>query len=452
MIAYFPSPYPDELFISVLMRYHVHSGNFSDAHTAREVYGSRKIEPNVELFGGLSEILVSVMKKIMPLGGWLERHTMFPAYARFLPRERLNVAADAAINMDLTTLQYKLSPPRSGANEYFRYCPRCVAEDRSRYGETYWRRSHQLRGIRVCAAHNCRLTVSDIPFRKVKGVVDAAAETVIPLEEAVSVEYVTSSAEQDYSRYVVKVFNEPLQWNNEVSIDEFLSSRIREKYPLASRGMYIDRAAFEEDINKLLEAVGMQMGSMDKVLRRHTINKNFMLSQTCLIAMLLEITAEELVRPPLSPEEKQKSTGQHSLHGKRKLTSPARKGVDWAAEDEKLLPKVKEVIASMQGDTDHEPVRVSVNSVCKALRIPYARMRNLPRCREYIEKKIPSVEDYRAKRLVWAVRQIDASGKPLSKQRIYERVNMNHNVIASAVPFLPEYADEDICRRVRELL
>jgi len=447
MIAYFPTPYPDELFISVLMRYHVHSGNFSDAHTAREVYGSRKIEPNVELFGGLTETLVSVMKKIMPLQVWLEKHTMFPAYARFLPAARLNAAAEAAITMDLTALQYKLSPPRSGANEYFRYCPCCAVEDREQYGEAYWHRCHQLRGINICTIHNCRLSVSDIPFRKVKGVIDAAAEKVIPMRVVTPVGDTVSSAEHDYSHFVVKVFNEPLRWDIEVSIDEFLLARIREKYPHPLRRMYIDRAALEEDINKLLKAIGMEKGSMDKVLNRHSINKNFTLSQTCLIAMLLGVTPEELARPMLPLEEKL-----HASQSRKKTNSPFREGVDWAAKDENLLPKVRETIAFMEGDADHVPVKVSVNSVCKTLGIPYARMRNLPRCREYIKKNIPTVEDFRAKRLAWAVRQIDASGKLLNKQRIYELINMNRDVIASALPFLAKYADEDICRRIRELL
>ena len=120
MIAYFPTPYPDELFVSVLMRYHIHSGNLSDAHTAREIFGSWKVLPNIELFGGLTDEVVSAMKEIMPLQEWLEKHTMFPAYARFLPVVRLCEAAKAAMNMDLTVLHYKLSPPRSGANNNFR--------------------------------------------------------------------------------------------------------------------------------------------------------------------------------------------------------------------------------------------------------------------------------------------------------------------------------------------
>ena len=37
MIGFFSSPYPDELWYSVICRYHVHSGNYCAKHTMREV-------------------------------------------------------------------------------------------------------------------------------------------------------------------------------------------------------------------------------------------------------------------------------------------------------------------------------------------------------------------------------------------------------------------------------
>ena len=39
MISFFPSPYPDELWYSVICRYHVHSGNYCAKHTMRQLYG-----------------------------------------------------------------------------------------------------------------------------------------------------------------------------------------------------------------------------------------------------------------------------------------------------------------------------------------------------------------------------------------------------------------------------
>lgn len=40
MISFFPSPYPDELWYSVICRYHVHSGNYcAKAHPTAAIWG-----------------------------------------------------------------------------------------------------------------------------------------------------------------------------------------------------------------------------------------------------------------------------------------------------------------------------------------------------------------------------------------------------------------------------
>lgn len=42
------------------------------------------------------------------------------------------------------------------------FCPICVQEDRIRYGECYWHRTHQVKGIRVCPTHRVFLEPSDV--------------------------------------------------------------------------------------------------------------------------------------------------------------------------------------------------------------------------------------------------------------------------------------------------
>ena len=43
MISFFPSPYPDELWYSVICRYHVHSGNYCAKHTLRQLYEEMEV-------------------------------------------------------------------------------------------------------------------------------------------------------------------------------------------------------------------------------------------------------------------------------------------------------------------------------------------------------------------------------------------------------------------------
>ena len=43
MLQYFPTPYPDEPWYSVLGRYHVRSGNPNSATTLRELFGEESV-------------------------------------------------------------------------------------------------------------------------------------------------------------------------------------------------------------------------------------------------------------------------------------------------------------------------------------------------------------------------------------------------------------------------
>ena len=57
MISFFPSPYPDELWYSVICRYHVHSGNYCAKHTLRQLYGDNFCAPSLMLCGPIKALV-----------------------------------------------------------------------------------------------------------------------------------------------------------------------------------------------------------------------------------------------------------------------------------------------------------------------------------------------------------------------------------------------------------
>lgn len=63
MIPFFPAPYPDELWYSVICRYHIRSGNPSVKYSIRELYGANHINVPVELCGALSSLLEAIPAK-----------------------------------------------------------------------------------------------------------------------------------------------------------------------------------------------------------------------------------------------------------------------------------------------------------------------------------------------------------------------------------------------------
>ena len=85
----------------------------------------------------------------------MENHTLLPFYSYFLPpdrvkriREEMRYSNGSRINRLAGIYVYSVRTP-----EFFRFCPACVKEDRSRFDCTYWHRVHQLPGVDVCPDH-----------------------------------------------------------------------------------------------------------------------------------------------------------------------------------------------------------------------------------------------------------------------------------------------------------
>ena len=91
------------------------------------------------------------------------RLTLAPYYTAFSSEETrawLTEAMGASVasaHMRLGIIASRVSRPKSP-----RYCPGCNAEAMERYGELYWRRTHQLPGVLVCSAHAIPLRESPI--------------------------------------------------------------------------------------------------------------------------------------------------------------------------------------------------------------------------------------------------------------------------------------------------
>ena len=88
MIAFFPEPYPDELAYSWFSRYHVRSGHTTFSTTAADLFVEYGKRPSIEFIIPLTDEAKAAIEHYMPYKKFLEKHTMFPYYARFIPLER----------------------------------------------------------------------------------------------------------------------------------------------------------------------------------------------------------------------------------------------------------------------------------------------------------------------------------------------------------------------------
>ncbi|MGY5345903.1 TniQ family protein [Paenibacillus glucanolyticus] len=151
-IAFFSSPFPDEILYSVFARYHARSGNENIKKTMRDLFGSKTVCAVTDLPAHLNQLQISIPGNAISVGTLLNKHTLLPYFRPFMPVERYELILEQLIYGNGQSVFMKMGLPASGVTkpEVLRYCPACVSFDRKEYGAAYWHRSHQLTGVFIC--------------------------------------------------------------------------------------------------------------------------------------------------------------------------------------------------------------------------------------------------------------------------------------------------------------
>ena len=85
-LPFFPSPYPNELFYSVLARYKVRCGYISDRHLLYEVFNRYTTLASPEMPNCISLAVDNIRPTIASTAKEIIRdHTLFPLYTAFSP-------------------------------------------------------------------------------------------------------------------------------------------------------------------------------------------------------------------------------------------------------------------------------------------------------------------------------------------------------------------------------
>ncbi len=182
VLAFFPSPYEDELLYSLLARYARLTGYSNLKTNLHDLFG----RTTVIAVADLPTHLGSLAERLAPLGGlsadeMIDHYTLFPYYVGFQPSERRRKVREAMRGDGSPHGLLGLMAARGPALNALRYCPVCASRERRRYREAYWHRSHQLPGVLACEAHGTWLEESEVVLpAPVMRHAFAAAETVIP--------------------------------------------------------------------------------------------------------------------------------------------------------------------------------------------------------------------------------------------------------------------------------
>lgn len=486
MISYFPTPYPDELLYSQLARYYAKSGYMAYTYAAEELFTSKTVRPDMEFVNAFTPDALRMITKDMTMEDVALKHTMFPYYGRFLPLERRKRAFQALVSMQGNYNNLLPIPKvKNGGARCLRYCPMCAKDDREEYGETFWHRTHQMIGLNACPVHGCHLMNSSVIISGRTPPVLRSAEEIVPAFEA---ETMANDIECKIAVYMGEVFQLEMDMQSDVAAGLFLHSRMANTKYCSVRGEQRNIKLFHSDFAEFYKDLSgnwfTELWQIQKVLTNDRVN----FYEICLLAMFLDVPANELVNMSLPEKSQQQLFDEevHRLHdeglkypeiakrlnasydvvkaiGERRYGMyhkspkvPLKSGAkpkDWEQIDDDTLPLVKDAIRQLQGDGATRPKRVTVFAVEKMLHLSSKRISlHLPRCLAEIRKHEESQEQYWAREVVWAANQLMAAGLSLVWRRIRELTNMRPENYRACLQYVANYADTAMIVQLRSVV
>lgn len=436
MISYLPEIYPDELAYSWFCRYYVHSGCLTHRMALKEILYSRCNNPSKEFLGHLNPDMILAIQKMYPIEAFVTEHTMFPQYARFIPLEQRKTAL-YRICHDFCDVHHLFAVlPRSNDDLYLKYCPLCVKEDREQYGETYWHRVHQIRNMRLCAKHNCRLIQSSVTAKSEQTFTLFPAESYVEKEEPI---IEIDPLKISFAEYMSDVFHAPMDFEMDIQIRAVLYHAMKATKYMKSSGKARETKRFSEDINAYYSGLDFGGAASMYQIQRVLLGDRFDFSIVCQIAFYIGIDTRNLTTPTLTDEQIEQEQNTHYVKG--------RPVIDWAAYDAETAPIIERVARSIYDGASSEigrPERVSEKNIYRVMELPGHRLEKLPTCRAILDKYTESYEESWARRLIWAYQKLKVERKSTrfywSDMRKLSGVKKKN--INQCVPYLCRHTDE----------
>ncbi|MDE7185049.1 MAG: TniQ family protein [Lachnospiraceae bacterium] len=443
MIAYFPDIYPDELVYSWFCRYYVHSGCLSHKMALQELYCKRSDNPSKEFIGNLNPEARKLIGKMYLLDELVLNHTMYPQYARFVTLEQKKTALFRLCHDSCDIHHLFAVLPRNEGEQYLRYCPQCVKEDRETYGETYWHRKHQIRNVGICTKHKCRLMESSVLVKSEQSYTFFPAENYVDDNKLV---LENDTMRIEFAEYLESVFDAPMDFDNDIPISSVLYDGMsRTKYLKPSgRSRYTKMLA--DDIHEFYMNMDVCTVASVYQIQRTLLGSGFDFSIVCQIAFFLGMKSKELTSPSLTPEQIQQEQESHYM----KDAVP----VDWEQLDTETAPVLERFVKGVYDGTANEngrPERVSERLVYREMNLQGHQLENMPKCKAIFERYTESYPESWARKIIWAYQKLKEEGELFYWSDIRKLSGVKKKNIQLVIPYLMKHTDASMANQIMEL-
>jgi hypothetical protein len=152
----FPVPYPDELVYSIVARAGVHAGITSPKNLLDAVFDNRHVIAIIDFPNHLLKLSAKYPPALnLTVESLIYKHTLFPAYAPFIPEKRRQacIGLMAGATLGAIHLAAGAAASRLKQRRHLSYCPSCLTKQFQLVGEHYWVRKWQLAGAYCCLEH-----------------------------------------------------------------------------------------------------------------------------------------------------------------------------------------------------------------------------------------------------------------------------------------------------------
>lgn len=434
MISYLPEIYPDELVYSWFCRYYVHSGCLTHKMALDDILYKRCNNPSKEFLGHLNPDIQKKIREILPIETLILQHTMFPQYARFIPLESKKKAMYHLV-YDFKDVHHLFAVlPRTDTDRYLKYCPLCADEDRRKYGENYWHRNHQIRGMQVCYKHNCMLESSDITAKSEQTFTFCPAEEYAVKRNARGI---NNTPSRSFAEYLTAAFNAPIEFEKDIPISSVFYYAMTDAQYITSTGKTRFTKRLADDLKAFYEGIGIGNIASIHQIQRVLLGDRFDFSVICQIAFYLGISIKDLTAPEITKAQIEKEQATHYMKDKIPL--------DWQTLDDELSIVLEETARDIyNGSATVRPERVSEQLIYRELDLSAHRLENLPKCRAIFERHTESYEENWARRIVWAYHKLKAErkDKPFYWSDIRQLSGVKKHNIEKVIPLIWKYTDK----------
>ncbi len=437
MINYLPTIYPDELVYSWFCRYYIHSGCLTSTMAMRDLLNKRCNTPSKEFIGHLNSNAQQTIEKMYSMDYLVLNHTMFPQYARFISSEKKKKALYHLGTEFCDPHHLFIILPRTESECNLKYCPMCVQEDRAKYGETYWHRKHQIRNMKTCYKHGCYLVNSEITARSDCTFTFCSAEEYVkPITPIMA-----DNKIQDFSRYMVNVFDSSIDFENDTPIKAILYYGLSDTKYMAKTKTTRNTQQLADDLKEYYNSIGIDNVASINQLHRLWFGKRFDFSVICQIAYFIGMNAEELTTTILTPEQIEIEENTHYMKNKTPI--------DWTTLDNETALKFERLAQVVyNGSADVRPERVSEKLVYREYGLEKHRIEKMPLCRKILEKYKESYEENWARRIIWAYNRLKSENNPFYWSDIRKLSGVKKCNFEKAVPYLYKHTNKATANKI----